>query len=77
MKINNKLIIAGAIITVFTATACGDKKSAETVVSETPVAVVIANAGANVTNGNFEISGQVEGVKSANISTRVLLPVCG
>ncbi|WP_026764425.1 efflux RND transporter periplasmic adaptor subunit [Sediminibacterium salmoneum] len=72
MKINNKLIIAGAIITVFTATACGDKKNAETVVSEAPVEVVLANAGTNVTNGNFEISGQIEGIQSANISTRIM-----
>ena len=72
MKINNKLIIAVAIITVFTATACGDTKSASAVVSQAPVEVVLANAGPNVTNGNFEISGQIEGIQSANISTRVM-----
>lgn len=72
MKINNKLILAGAILSMFTVVACGEKVNPEATTPKTPVEVVLASAGTNVTNGNIEITGQIEGIQSANISTRVM-----
>lgn len=72
MKLANKIIVAGAFLSTFTAVSCGDKKQSEVAATETPVEVVLASSGTNVANGNFEITGQIEGVQSANISTRIM-----
>lgn len=72
MKLTNKFIVAGAILSTVSAISCGNKKQSEVTATQTPVEVIIANAGTHQKNGNFEITGQVEGVQSANISTRVM-----
>ncbi|BDQ12909.1 efflux RND transporter periplasmic adaptor subunit [Sediminibacterium sp. TEGAF015] len=72
MNTTNKLIFTGAILSLFALVSCGEKKNQEHTVPNSPVQVIVGTAGTQVANGNFEITGQVEGIQSANISTRVM-----
>lgn len=72
MIMKNKLIAVGAMLSFFTAISCGDKKNQEALVTKSPIEVVVGTAGTKVANGNFEITGQIEGIQSANISTRIM-----
>lgn len=52
--------------------ACGGNETTQTVQNEAPVLVQVANSGSASSTGMIEASGQIEAIRSANISTRVM-----
>jgi RND family efflux transporter MFP subunit len=52
--------------------ACSGNESKQPIQQEAPVMVQVSNAGGTAAAGMIEASGQVEAIRSANISTRVM-----
>ena len=69
----SKLSIATVVITlaVFIA-SCSNKDTKTQEQQDTPVLVQVATPGGSSSSGMIEASGQVESIRSANISTRVM-----
>lgn len=72
MNINHKKIFVMFLITTITISACSEKQPTVTVANENPIEVKLASAGIKSANGKIEVTGQVEGIQTANISTRVM-----
>lgn len=72
MNFNQKTLSVIALIATITVSSCSHDEQKASAILDNPIEVKLSNAGVKSDNGNIEITGQVEGIQSANISTRVM-----
>lgn len=72
MNFNQKTLSVIALIATITVSSCNHDEQKASAILDNPIEVKLSNAGVKSDNGNIEITGQVEGIQSANISTRVM-----
>ncbi|MFN8243071.1 MAG: efflux RND transporter periplasmic adaptor subunit [Ferruginibacter sp.] len=65
-------LVAALSMILFITGCSGDKQEAADNKNEKPVPVVVATAGASDFSAGIDVSGRVEAIQSANISTRVM-----
>lgn len=68
----SKQFKTGAVLFSVSLAACSGNETKQPIQQEAPVVVQISNAGSTAAAGMIEASGQVEAIRSANISTRVM-----
>jgi RND family efflux transporter MFP subunit len=69
---NKKYIIALSLGLAIFVTSCGDTKQ-EVAINDTPAISVVVKASSQNTDGSFlSVSGKIEAINSANISTRMM-----
>ncbi|OYY99831.1 MAG: efflux transporter periplasmic adaptor subunit [Sphingobacteriia bacterium 28-36-52] len=72
MNFNQKSLTLIALIAIITISSCSQDEPKATAIQDKPIEVKLASAGIKSANGKIEVTGQIEGIQSANISTRVI-----
>lgn len=72
MNFNPKTIITVALVSMITISSCSQDEPKATPIPDKAINAKLASAGIKSASGKIEVTGQIEGIQSANISTRVM-----